>query len=147
MLLATAAGVGGARADPVEGLWLTQPKNGIVEISRCADGALCGRLVWLRITPADNNPRAVDDRNPNPELRDRPLCGITMMWGFHPAGAATWSGGSIYDPQSGNTYQGTITLRPDGTLDLRGYVLISLLGRSETWTRFTAPIPQCPARG
>jgi uncharacterized protein (DUF2147 family) len=133
-----------APAASVEGNWLTQEKTGIVAIARCGD-ALCGRLVWLRITPSDNNPQAIDNRNPAPELRGRKLCGMTLMWGFRPDGPDRW-GGAIYDPASGSTYRATMTLRPDGRLDMRGYVLVSLFGRSEAWTRFAQPIPPCPAR-
>jgi uncharacterized protein (DUF2147 family) len=129
----------------VQGLWLNQDKNGIVEIAACADREWCGRLVWVRIAPSDNNPQAVDNRNPAPELRGRQLCGLTMMWGFRAGGPDRWSGGAIYDPESGNTYGATMTLQPDGTLSVRGYVLVSLLGRSETWTRFPGPVPRCPA--
>jgi uncharacterized protein (DUF2147 family) len=132
-------------AAPVQGRWLNQGQNGIVEIASCGDGQLCGRLVWVRIKPSDNNPHAIDNRNPAPALRDRPLCGLTMMWGFRAGGPDRWSGGAIYDPESGNTYGATMTLQPDGTLSVRGYVLVSLLGRSETWTRFPGPVPRCPA--
>ena len=68
-----------------------------------------------------------------------------MMWGLQSDRPDQWSGGSLYDPESGNTYGGRITLNPDGTLSLRGYIGISLFGRSETWTRLTQPISRCPA--
>lgn len=148
--LAAVAMLVGAVAAPavaagVEGRWLTQKQDGIVEIYRCGAGTLCGRLVWLRLRPADNNPQAVDNRNPNPQLRDRPLCGLTILSGFRPNDSNGWSG-SIYDPASGNTYQATISQGAGDTLDVRGYVLISLFGRSETWTRFDKPTPSCPGR-
>jgi uncharacterized protein (DUF2147 family) len=142
-LLLCSAGV--ARAQTVEGRWLTQPKHGIVEIFRCGDRGLCGRLLWVRVTRADENPEAIDNRNPRTDLRSRSLCGLTMMWGFQPDGSNRWTKGSIYDPESGNTYQATLALQPDGTLELRGYVLVSLFGRSETWTRVTTPTPHCPS--
>jgi uncharacterized protein (DUF2147 family) len=145
MLIAGGATAANAGADLIEGRWLTQAKDGIVEIYRCAPGSVCGRLLWLRLTPADNDPQAIDNRNPAPQLRNRPLCGLMIMWGFRQDGNNSWSG-SIYDPASGNTYQATMALRPDGTLDVRGYVLISLFGRSEIWTRFGGPIPACPGR-
>ena len=46
-----------------------------------------------------------------------------------------WAGGMIYDPNSGNTYKGTMRLVDRNTLKLRGYIGISLFGRSDTWTR------------
>jgi uncharacterized protein (DUF2147 family) len=128
-----------------EGRWLTQGKSGVVEIYRCGDGALCGRLVWYRIKPNETDPLLIDRHNPNPALRDRSLCGLVIMWGMRPEGPDTWSDGSLYDPESGNTYSGKLTLNPDdGTLSLRGYLGISLPGRTEHWTRFTQAIGHCP---
>jgi uncharacterized protein (DUF2147 family) len=145
---ALASLVAGAAAAPasVEGTWLSQEKTGIVAIAPCGNGRLCGRLVWVQIKPSDNNPRAIDNRNPAPELRSRKLCGLTMMWGFRPDGPDQWNDGALYDPESGDTYSAEMSLRPDGTLSLRGYVLVSLFGRSEVWTRFTQPLPHCPAQ-
>ncbi|HTV87472.1 MAG TPA: DUF2147 domain-containing protein [Stellaceae bacterium] len=145
-ILLAASAVAHAAA-PIEGSWLTEGKSGIVEIFRCGGGdGLCGRLAWVRIKPSDNNPQGIDNRNPSPGLRSRPLCGLTIMWGFRADGAGHWNDGTIYDPQSGNTYRAEMTMRPDGSLGVRGYVLLSLFGRSEIWTRFAPPIPPCPAR-
>jgi uncharacterized protein (DUF2147 family) len=132
------------RAETVEGRWLTEPKTGAVEIYRCAGDTLCGRLLWLRLRPSDNNPQALDLRNSTPGLRNRPLCGLVMMWGLQPDGLNQWSGGSLYDPESGNTYSGKMTLKPDSTLSLRGYIGISLFGRSQDWTRYIGTVPRCP---
>lgn len=140
--LATAAA---ARGEAVPGRWLTHEKTAVVEIYRCGKGDLCGRLVWFRMKPTDHNPQALDIHNPTPVLRDRPLCGLVMMWGFQREGENEWSGGSLYDPESGSRYRGKMTLNPDGTLSLRGYIGISLFGRSQDWTRFTQPIGRCPA--
>jgi uncharacterized protein (DUF2147 family) len=145
-LIATSvAAAAGARAGAAEGRWLTQEKSAVVEIYRCGENALCGRLVWLRMKPTEDNPHAVDIHNPAPALRNRPLCGLPIMWGLEPEGPDRWAGGTLYDPESGNTYSGKITLNPDGTLSLRGYLGISLLGRSQNWTRFTQSIDRCPA--
>ncbi len=57
------------------------------------------------------------------------------MTGFRYAGEDRWTGGEIYDPNSGNTYKGTMRLIDRNTLKLRGYIGISLFGRSDTWTR------------
>jgi uncharacterized protein (DUF2147 family) len=131
-----------------EGNWLTEKKSGIILIFRCpgASGQLCGKLVWFRIRPDDPNPQALDLRNPDPAQRNKPLCGLVFMYGFKPAEPGSWTDGTIYDPDSGNTYHATMKLRADGTLDLHGYIGISLLGRSEIWSRYTQPVPSCPAR-
>jgi len=129
---------------PVQGKWLTEEKTSIIEIYGCGFDTLCGRLLWLRPPPTDNNPDAVDDRNPQPDLRRRKLCGLVIMWGLRPVAPNEWDGGTLYDPQSGHTYSGKMILRPDDTLSLRGYIAISLIGRSQIWTRFLRPIPPCP---
>src|SRR5436190_23548858 len=63
-----------------EGRWLTEKKNGIVEIFRCAGGdVLCGWLVWFRLKPGDSN---LDLSNSDHKLRNRPLCVLLFMTGF-----------------------------------------------------------------
>ena len=130
-----------------EGRWLTEKKNGIIEIFRCSGGEmLCGRLLWFRIDPGDPNPQGLDLQNPDPKQRNRRLCGLVFMTGFKPTESNNWEDGTVYDPDSGHTYNGTMRLQPDGALRLRGYIGISLIGRSEVWTRLTGPAPSCPGR-
>ena len=129
-----------------EGRWLTQRKHGIVEIYRCAGDALCGRLAWFTVEPGDPNPQGLDLRNPDPAKRNRSLCGLVFMTEFKPAGRNTWEDGTLYDPESGKTYNGTITLEADGRLRLRGYIGVPLLGASNVWTRHSGPVPPCPER-
>ena len=130
-----------------EGYWLTASGHGIIEITRCGAGdTLCGKLAWFRVEPGDPNTQGLDLKNPNPAERSRPLCGATFMYGFKPTAPDHWEDGMVYDAESGNTYHATLMLRPDGKLELHGYIGIPLFGRSEIWTRFTAPIPSCPGR-
>ena len=51
------------------------------------------------------------------------------------AGKTVWKGGTVYDPKSGKTYSGKMTLVSPNKLDMRGFVGISLFGRTTTWTR------------
>lgn len=143
MLLTALAGVRAARAATPEGVWLTQDKGGLVEVYRCGD-AFCGRLSWFRMQSLQDNPQALDIHNPTAGLRNRPLCGLGILFGFRPDGQGQWTDGSAYDPESGHTYSANMTLGPDGHLSLRGYIGISLFGRTEDWTRYTQPIPACP---
>jgi uncharacterized protein (DUF2147 family) len=129
------------------GKWLTEKKDGIVEIYRCGDSdTLCGRLMWFQIKPDDPNPQGLDLKDPDPARRNQPLCGLIFMSGFKPSEPNKWVDGSVYDPDNGNTYDATMKLRADGTLDLHGYIGISLIGASEVWTRYKDPVPQCPGR-
>jgi uncharacterized protein (DUF2147 family) len=128
-----------------EGRWLTEKKNGIVEIFQCGNN-LCGRLLWFRIKPGDSNQQGVDLENPDPKQRNRPLCGLVFMSGFKPDGPNGWEDGRVYNSDDGNTYHATMTLQPDGRLRLHGYIVVTLIGASEVWTRHTGPVPSCPGR-
>jgi hypothetical protein len=61
-------------------------------------GLLCGKIVWLLRPddPAGQPDR--DQRNPDPALRQRHLCGLTIVWGLRPTGQNHWSSGWLYDP-------------------------------------------------
>jgi uncharacterized protein (DUF2147 family) len=148
ILLLSALLVSGAAApaSSPEGHWLTADKSGIIEIFRCGGEMLCGRLAWFRIKPDDPNPQALDLKNPDPAKRSQSLCGLVFLHGFKVAEPNSWEDGMVYDPESGNIYHATMKLQEDGSLRLRGYIGISLLGRSEVWTRYAQPIPSCPTR-
>jgi uncharacterized protein (DUF2147 family) len=122
-----------AGADGILGTWLTTDGKAHVEIFRCGDG-YCGKIVWLS-EPLENGLPKVDKENPEAALRQRPILGLVLMRDFSFEGDATWSGGRVYDPESGDEYQGKMTLEDAGTLSLRGYVLLPLFGRTETWTK------------
>lgn len=129
----------GARAqqppqpEQVLGRWLTENKRGVIELYRCAD-AVCGKLVWM-IEPMRHGAPAVDDKNPDVALRQRPLCGLTLFGGFRKTEPQRWTDGWAYDPDSGKTYHATMFLESAGVLKLRGYVGIPLFGETQTWSR------------
>ena len=123
-----------ALAQPV-GLWNTEDNQGQVEVSRCGD-TLCGELVWLAEPMNSDGQPKLDQHNPDVSLRNRPVQGLRILWGMQPAGdAQTWENGKVYDPESGKTYQGKITLDGPDVLKLRGFVGAPLFGRTSTWTR------------
>lgn len=136
VMLSLAVGAA-AQAPPQQqqifGRWLTATKRGVVDIYACGD-SVCGRLVWL-INPMRRGAPAADDKNPDPALRQRSLCGLTMLGGFRRAEPQRWTDGWIYDPDSGKTYHATMFLESAGVLQLRGYVGIPLFGETQTWTR------------
>jgi uncharacterized protein (DUF2147 family) len=101
----------------------------------------CGAAVCLAVVKLPSNaPSTTDGQNPDANLRKRPLCGLVIGTGFHQDDAEHLSGGHLYDPKSGHTYRGTISSEGD-SLHLRGYIGISLFGRSETWKRVPAVTP------
>jgi uncharacterized protein (DUF2147 family) len=68
---------------------------------------------------------------------------MEMINGFRNDDPGKWSDGSIYSPREGKTYSASIKLRDDGTLKLRGYVLLPLFGKSQVWTRETGDRGGC----
>ena len=136
LALLAALHAGGARAssDPVFGFWLIENQRSIIEIVPCGDSA-CGKIVWLKEPLGDDGQPKTDNLNSDDDLRGRALCGMEMINKFRSADPGAWSGGSIYSPREGKTYSASMKLRDDGTLQLRGYVLLPLFGKSQVWTR------------
>lgn len=120
------------------GYWKTSDGS-VLRTIPCAQG-LCIRIV--SVTPTA--PGDLDHNNPEPSLRKRPLCNLEIGSNFTLAGDTKATGGSVYDPESGKTYKGNIDLTGD-TLKLRGYIGITLFGRTETWHR-TADVKPCSAQ-
>jgi uncharacterized protein (DUF2147 family) len=125
-----------AQNNSVLGNW-SNPTGSTIQIYRC-DANVCARLISIR----KNAPSHVDWKNPNVALRTRPLCGLQIGMNFHLANPGRAEGGQLYDPQSGRTYSGMMT-RDGDKLKLRGYVGLSLFGRTETWTQAPANITPC----
>ncbi|MEX2520121.1 MAG: DUF2147 domain-containing protein [Paracoccaceae bacterium] len=120
--------------DGVTGFWLTEKKGVIVDIYKCGEGDLCGRTVWLKKPYNKDGSLRVDTENPDPALRDRPWCGIEVISGLIPEGEGKWTGGSVYDPKTGLTFDFDLKLTDSG-LKARGYLGVPLLGKTEDWTR------------
>ena len=128
-------------ADAIVGRWLNGKGVAIIEVYK-ADGQYMGKVVWLKepAYPADDpkgmaGQERVDRENPDPALRRRPILGLAIMRGFVFDGGDSWSKGRVYDPENGKEYRGKMTLASRDVLSLRGYVGISLFGRTEKWTR------------
>ena len=119
--------------DQIEGLWYNHEKTAKVEISKAADGKFYGKVVWLK-EPLKNGKPKVDELNKDEKLRSRPRLGLPVLTGFEKDGNDKYTNGNIYDPNNGKTYSCKITYKGK-TLDIRGYIGISLFGRTTTFTR------------
>ena len=117
---------------PIEGTWISGDGDGWIEI-RIVDDGLSGIIAGSPNPDPDRPDR--DEKNPEPALRDRPLIGLDIFSGFRYAGGGRWKDGRIYDANSGKTYRCVVTFVDDDTLEVRGYVGVPLLGRTETWKR------------
>ena len=125
------------------GVWLDASGRAGITIAPCGE-KLCGTITWLKAPlNAEGKPKT-DIHNTDASLQARPLCGLPMLASFAAGDSAgAWTGGSIYDPEKGETYKSNMHLQPDGTLVVRGYIGISWLGRSQVWTRPPTPLPHC----
>ena len=146
LLLNVAGGGNPALAEPFPTeYWVSQKDGWTVKTASC-DGALCAYLVDFKLK-ANDPPgyQPVDEHNPDKNKRQDKMCGHLMMGGFHPSTSkdVTWDGGWIYDPDHGLTYSGKITLVDNDTVKLRGYLGISLFGRTLVLRRQTAPPQLC----
>jgi uncharacterized protein (DUF2147 family) len=122
--------------DQILGTWLTGSGNARVEIYKNANN-FQGKIIWLSepIDPATNKPKT-DTKHPNNALHNRPLLGLINLWGFSfNESDGKWENGHIYDPKSGKEYKCTITAKDKNTLNVRGYIGISVIGRTDVWTR------------
>jgi uncharacterized protein (DUF2147 family) len=132
--------------DEILGIWKTYDKRGKLESSvqiykekdkYCAKIANLTEPNWPAGDDQNMAGKPKNDRNnPNADLRSRPIIGMQIMQDFvYNAGKNIWEGGRIYDPGCGKTYKCKFTLATPNQLEVRGYIGISLLGRTETWTR------------
>lgn len=121
-----------AQAGAATGVWVTQAGDARVRVSKCG-GGLCGVIVGLRdpINPATGKPQ-VDDKNPNPALRNRPMVGLPLFSGMQPTGPNRWSG-QIYNADDGSTYVSHVSLAAPDTLKVEG--CMGALCGGENWTR------------
>jgi uncharacterized protein (DUF2147 family) len=122
-----------AQTAAIPGRWLTEARDGIIEITRTASGDYEGRIV------GGNSPHRTDVNDPDAGRRHLPLLGQVILRNMREDGPGRLSGGTIYDPDSGRTYKCRIELLDRDHLKVRGFIGIALLGRSQTWTRFTGP--------
>jgi uncharacterized protein (DUF2147 family) len=117
-----------SKGDAIIGEWTNPSKDAKFEIYK-KDNKYFGKVIW------GTGEETKDINNPDPKLRHRDLIGLIILQNFVFDGENSWKGGTIYDPQNGKTYSCELTLYSANQLDVRGYVGISLFGRTEIWTR------------
>lgn len=109
--------------------WRTATGSGVVALSSCGTGRLCG-VVTRILTPGQAN--AVDANNPDRALRTRQVRGLRFLDGFSEGRNGRWTGGRIYDPETGNTYRSELRLLPNGNLEVKGCV--GPICQNQIWT-------------
>ncbi len=117
-------------ADAVLGTWLTASGKAKVLIYK-EGNKYNGKIVWLKTPTYEDGKAKTDKHNSDKAKQSVPLMGLNMLKNFV-FDEDEWEDGTIYDPENGKTYSCNIKYR-DGKLDLRGYIGISLIGRTQTW--------------
>jgi uncharacterized protein (DUF2147 family) len=126
-----------AQKNQLEKVWYDENKSSKIEIYQGKDGRFYGKIIWLSepIDKSTGKPQT-DTENPDPKLRNTPVQGLVILNGFVPdkEDKNLYTGGTVYDPDSGKTYCGKITFKGN-KLDMRGYLCsFSIFGKTETWT-------------
>jgi uncharacterized protein (DUF2147 family) len=120
--------------DAVVGEWYTKDNKALVQIYKVGD-IYSGKIVWLKEPKNDDGTEKLDTNNPDEAKQGQPIIGLNLVQGFSYKGKNKWAEGSIYDPDNGKTYKCKMTLQEDGSLKVRGFIGVSLLGRTQVWTR------------
>jgi len=136
VLLVLSGSVWSQVASPV-GVWRTiddktKKERSIIRITE-ANGELQGVVEKIFDQPGDDPAHLCKECKD--DLKDKPIVGMTILWGLKKDGES-WTGGEILDPKNGRVYKAKITPSADGkTLDVRGFIGVSLIGRTQTWHR------------
>jgi uncharacterized protein (DUF2147 family) len=108
----------------VAGLWWSPKKDSKIKIYR-KDDKYYGKIVWM--LPKDKG--KLDVKNHDPQKRTQKILGLDIFFGFVFDGKNIWKDGRIYDPQSGDTYDGSLKLEEKNVLAVSGFISIPIIGR------------------
>lgn len=121
------------QGDEILGMWLTSNGKAKVRIYRAGDQYF-GKLVGgSDLYEADGKTPKKDVKNDDPSRRGRTVKDLVFLNGFKYSDGS-WTDGTIYDPKNGSTYSCKMKLK-GASLEIRGYIGISLFGRTEIWKR------------
>ena len=118
----------------IVGEWYNAEKDAVITLFE-ENETVSGKITWMESPNDDNGNPKTDPLNPDENLKSRARMGMVMMSGFAYDENSVWDDGELYDPKKGKTYNGMMTLKDKNTIDLRGYIGFSFIGRSSTWTR------------
>ncbi|AOM78601.1 DUF2147 domain-containing protein [Pedobacter steynii] len=120
-------------SDAILGKWANSSGEAHIDISKKGD-KFFGKIVWLKAPKDEKGQAKLDVKNPDLKLKTRPIMGLEMLKDFV-YDDGKWVDGKIYDPKTGKTYSCNMNIKANGDLNVRGYIGISLIGRSDTWKR------------
>ena len=117
-------------SDDILGVWFNEEKDAKIKIYQEND-KFYGKIVWHKTGEGIS---LFDENNPDEALQKRKKLGLVILNDFD-FDDDQWDNGTIYDPKSGKTYSCVIKMKKEGILNVRGYIGISLIGRTTEWTK------------
>lgn len=128
ILLFISVSVFAQSSDAIIGTYMTDQNEGMVEVTK-RGSKYYGKLSWTK------KQGALDIHNPDEKERANNLTGKEILKDFESTGKNLWHNGTIYDPKNGKTYSCKITQDEKGNLNVRGFIGVSLLGRTTFWVK------------
>ena len=120
--------------DDILGIWLEEEKQSKIEIYK-KNNSFFGKIIWLKEPLDKHGNEKLDKENPNKLLRNKPIKGLVIMNDLKYKKKGEWTEGEIYDARSGKTYSLEVYMKNSNELELRGYIGLTLFGKSTSWTR------------
>jgi|26BtaG_2_1085354.scaffolds.fasta_scaffold00102_11 uncharacterized protein (DUF2147 family) len=122
-------------AQSVTGTWKTiddktKKEKSYVKLYETKSGKIQGDVSKI-LTKGKEDAKCTDCKG---DKKDKPIQGMTIIWGMEKSGDE-WINGRILDPNSGKEYSCKMKLKDKDTLEVRGFMGVSLLGRTQTWYR------------
>jgi uncharacterized protein (DUF2147 family) len=115
------------KASDILGNYMVPSKDGAIQIYE-QNGKYYGKIIL------NKDPNKLDVNNPKKELQSRKTLGLNILNDFT-FDKGTWENGTIYDPKNGKTYSCKITMNANGDLNVRGFIGVSLIGRTEVFAK------------
>lgn len=120
--------------DAVLGMWQSEHGSARVQISKSGEN-YNGKITWLKEEANEAGKPKTDQNNPSEALRSQPIIGLEALSDFSYKGDGIWDGGTVYDPRTGKKYSGKLSIGSGGKLEIRAYMGISLIGKTQIWSR------------
>lgn len=137
MLLVSFFSVAGRHSggDDIVGTWLVGNKEAHVSIFKSGK-YYYGKISWLRNPNDEHGNPKTDLNNRDEHQHGKHILGLLLLKSFeYNASENSWEKGTIYDPQNGKTYSCKLLMTNMNTMEVRGYVGIAMIGRTDTWTK------------
>lgn len=128
LILFTSVSIFAQSGDAIIGTYMTDKNEGMVEITKKGT-KYNGTLIWTK------TPGKLDLNNPDKKQQTDKLAGKEILKDFDFDGKDLWHKGTIYDPKNGKTYSCKITRDEKGSLNVRGFIGVSMLGRTAFWVK------------